>query len=160
MELISHDSLLLHRVDWPASWEEFGAFVAGGGSFRVVGALLRGGMDPARKALLDQVQFPTDTDWQLLDRCLEAIRQQASLPADATREQRTIAELISEATPLRPWVPLENALDIQGRCDATPARMTALGLLLARPRVRDRRFPPCVVEGQAGAPVQQHPADA
>ena len=32
--------------------------------------------------------------------------------------------------------------------------MTALGLLLARPRVRDRRFPPCVVEGQAGQHVE------
>ena len=153
VELISHESLPLHRAGWPASWEEFGAFVAGGGSFRV-GALLRGGMDPGRKALLDQVRFPTDTDWQLLDRCLEAVRQRASLPADATQEQRTIAELMSEATPLRQWALLETAPEIQGRCDATPARMTALGLLLARPRVRDRRFPPCVVEGQAGQHVE------
>ncbi len=72
-------------------------------------------MDPGQKALLDQVHFPTDTDWQLLDRCLEAVRQRASLPADATREQRTIAELMSEATPLRPWALLENAQEIQGR---------------------------------------------
>ena len=153
IELISHDSLLLHRADWPVSWEEFGTFVECGGSFRV-GAVLRGGMDPARRALLDKVHFATDTDWQLLDRCLEAVRQQVPLPVGATQEQRTIAELMSEATPLRQWALMETAPEVQGRCDATPARMTALGLLLARPRVRDRRFPPCVVEGQAGQHVE------
>ena len=153
VELISHDSLLLHPADWPASWEEFGAFVASGGSFRV-GASLRGGMDPTRKGLLDKVHFATDTDWELLDRCLEAVRSQVPLPAGATPEQRTIAELMSEATPLRQWALMETVPEIQGRCDATPARMTALALLLARPRVRVRRFPPCVVEGQAGQHVE------
>jgi len=153
IELVSHDVLILHRGDWPASWEEFCSFVAGGGSFRV-GALLRGGMDPARKALLDAVHFATDTDWPLLDRCLEAVRQQAQQPAEATPEQRTIAELMSEATPLRQWALMETVPGIQGRCNATPARMTALGLLLARPRVRVRLFPPCVAAGQAGQHVE------
>ncbi len=83
----------------------------------------------------------------LLDHCLEAVRQQVLLPAGATQEQRTIAELMSEATPLRQWALLETATEIQGRCDTTPARMTTLGLLLARPRVRARRFPPCVIKG-------------
>ncbi len=111
-------------------------------------------MDPARKALLDKLQFPTDTDWPLLDRCLEAVRQQSQQPAEATPEQRTIAELMSEATPLRQWALMESVPEIQGRCNATPARMTALGLLLARPRVRVRHFPPCVSAGQAGQYVE------
>ncbi len=87
VELISHDSLLLHRADWPASWEEFGAFVTGGGSVRPgVGAILRlrGGMDPVWKDLLDKVHFATYTDWLLLDRCLEAVRQQVPLAAGAS----------------------------------------------------------------------------
>jgi hypothetical protein len=151
--LVSHDAQILHRRDWPATWDEFGSFVAGGGSFRV-GALLRGGMDPARKALLDKLHLATDTDWPLLDRCLEAVRQQSPQPAEATPEQRTIAELMSEATPLRQWALMENVPELQGRCNATPARMTALGLLLARPRVRVRHFPPCVSAGQAGQHVE------
>ena len=153
IELVSHEALILPRGDWPASWEEFGSFITSGGSFRV-GALLRGGMDPARKALLDAVQFGSDTDWDILDRCLEAVRQQAPLPAEAGQGQRTLAELMSEASPLRQWALMEAVPGIQGRCNATPARMTALGLILARPLARVRLLPPCVAAGQAGQHVE------
>ncbi len=58
-------------------------------------------MDPARKAHLDAVRFDSGTDWPILDRCLEALRQQALLPAEAGQEQRAIAEQMAEAIPLR-----------------------------------------------------------
>ena len=153
IELVSGDAVPLHRRDWPASWEEFGTFVSNGGSFRVV-ALLRGGMDPSRKALLDTVQFGSDMNWSLLEQCLEAVRRQAPLPAEADAEFRTLAELMVEATPLRQWALLEAAPEIQGRCNATPARMTALGLLLSRPNARVRPLPPCVAAGQAGQQIE------
>ena len=153
VELVSRDAMPLHRRDWPESWEEFGSFVASEGSFRVV-ALLRGGMDPSRKALLDAVPFGSDTDWSLLDQCLEAVRRQAPLPAEVDSEYRTIAELMAESTPLRQWALMEGAPEIQGRCNATPARMTALGLLLGRQSARVRPLPPCVAAGQAGQQIE------
>ena len=137
IELLSRAALVLSRGEWPASWEEFSSFVADGGFFRV-GARLRGGMDPARKNRLDAVRFDSGTDWPMLDRCLEALRRQAPLPSEAGQQQRAIAELMAEAMPLRQWQLLETVPGIQGRCNATPARMMALALLLARPRARAR----------------------
>ena len=153
IKLLSSEALVLPRGDWPASWEEFGSFVIGGGSFRA-GASLRGGMDPARQRRLNAVQFGSDTDWLMLDRCLEALRTQAPLPGEAGPEQRSTAELMAEAMPLRQWQLMETVPGIAGRCNATPARMMALALLLARPRARDRSFPPCVEDGQAGQHVE------
>ena len=151
IELLSRDALVLARADWPASWDEFSAFVEEGGFFRV-GARLRGGMDPARRARLDAVQFDSGTDWPMLDRCLEALRQQGPLPPTAGPEQRAIAELMAEAMPLRQWHLMETVPGIQGRCNATPARMMALALLLARPRARGRT---CVATGvQPGRDVE------
>ncbi len=67
IDLVSRDALILpRRMDWLASWEEFGSFIMSGGSFKV-GALLRGGMNTERKALLDKVQFGSDTDWATID---------------------------------------------------------------------------------------------
>jgi hypothetical protein len=90
----------------------------------------------------------------MLDRCLEALRTQAPLPVEAGPEQRTTAELMAEAMPLRQWQLMETVPGIAGRCNATPARMMALALLLERPRARDRSLPPCVEEGQAGQHVE------
>jgi hypothetical protein len=137
IELLSRDVMVLSRGDWPASWDEFSSFVEDGGFFRV-GARLRGGMDPARKHRLDAVRFDSGTDWPMLDRCLESLRQQAPMPAEAGQEQRAIAELMAEAMPLRQWQLMETVPGIQGRCNATPARMMALALLLARPRAQGR----------------------
>ena len=155
IELVSHDALILHREEWPASWEEFGSFVEGGGTFRV-GAILRGGMDPARQALLDTARFAlSDSEWSLLDRCLEAVRSQGPRPAEASSGLVTLAELLFEATRLGRWTILHgSAAELQGRCNLTPARISALAVLLGRPRVRTWRLPPCVTAGQAGQHIE------
>ena len=115
IELISHDALILHRKDWPASWEEFGSFVEGGGTFRV-GAILRGGMDPGRRAILNTAKLSMpDAEWVLLDRCLEAVRTQGPQPAEATASLVKLAELLFEATNLGQWTILHgSAAELQG----------------------------------------------
>jgi hypothetical protein len=48
------------------------------------------------------------------------------------------------------WELLAFVPELQGRCNATPDRMIALGLILARRRARTRLLPPCVEMGAAG----------
>lgn len=155
IELISHDALILHREDWPASWEEFGSFVEGGGTFRV-GAILRGGMDPSRQALLDSARLAmSDEEWVMLDRCLEAVRTQGPRPADARPSLVTLAELLFEATKLGQWTILHgSAAELQGRCNLTPARISALAVLAGRPRVRTWHPPQFVTGGRAGQHIE------
>jgi hypothetical protein len=113
-------------------------------------------MDPARQALLDTARFAlSDSEWSLLDRCLEAVQSQGPRPAEASSGLVTLAELLFEATKLGRWTILHgSAAELQGRCNLTPARISALAVLLGRPRVRTWRLPPCVTAGQAGQHIE------
>jgi hypothetical protein len=56
-------------------------------------------MDPTRQALLDTARFAlSDSDWSLLDRCLEAALSQGPRPAEASCSLVTLAELLFEVT--------------------------------------------------------------
>ncbi len=91
----------------------------------------------------------------LLDQCLEAVRSQGPRPAEASSGLVTLAELLFEATKLGRWTILHgSAAELQGRCNLTPARISALTVLLGRPRVRIWRLPPCVTAGQAGQHIE------
>ena len=125
LDLMSADAFVLSRGVWPASWEELSYFAAAGGSFQIR-SILRGGMDPARPAALAAVHFKDSIDWMLLERLYTQVRRQEQISADEQAKYKATAELMGEACPLWQWALMDSVPGLSGRCNAGPARMTAL----------------------------------
>lgn len=148
-DLMSIDGIVLSRGVWPLSWEELVSFSATGGYFQT-GSYLLGGMDLALQAQLDAIRFDDSIDWPLLQQCHESVRRQEQFPQNAPVEYRSLAECFMTVAPLQQWELLASVPELQGRCNATPERMIALGLVHARGRARTRPLPPCVESGASG----------
>lgn len=153
LDLMSADAFVLSRGVWPASWEELSYFAAAGGSFQIR-SILRGGMDPARQAALAAVNFKDSTDWMLLERLYAQVRRQEQISADEPAEYKATAELLGEASSLWQWALMDSVPGLSGRCNAGPARMTALRIILERPRARTKSLPPCIGAGLPGQLIE------
>jgi hypothetical protein len=153
LDVLSPDAWALSRELWPATWQELRHFAASGGSFQIR-SLLHGGMDPGRQAALAAINFKAETDWNVLERLFAQVRRQEQMSADEPADYKATAELMGEASPLWQWALMEAVPGLSGRCDAGPARMTALRIILERPHARVRVVPPSVKAGLTGQLIE------
>ena len=153
LDVLSPDAWVLPREQWPATWQELCHFASNGGSFQIR-SILRGGMDPGRQAALAAINFKAGTDWNVLERLFAQVRRQEPISAEEPADYKATAELMGEASPLWQWALMEAVPGLSGRCDAGPARMTALRIILERPHARVRVVPPSVKAGSSGQLIE------
>ena len=153
LDVMSADAFVLSREVWPASWQELSHFAVNGGSFQIR-SILRGGMDPGRQMALAAINFNEGTDWNVLERLFAKVRRQEQISADESADYKATAELMGEVSPLWQWALMDTVPGLSGRCDAGPARMTALRIILERPHARVRDLPPSVRAGMSGQLIE------
>ncbi len=153
LDVLSPDAWVLSRALWLATWQELCHFAANGGSFQIR-SILHGGMDPGRQAALAAINFKAETDWNVLERLFAQVRRQEQMSADEPADYKATAELIGEASPLWQWALMEAVPGLSGQCDAGPARMTALSIILERQHARVRVVPPSVKAGLSGQLIE------
>jgi hypothetical protein len=153
LDVLSPDAWVLSRELWPATWQELRHFAANGCSFQIR-SILQGGMDPGRLAALAAINLKAETDWNVLERLFAQVRRQEQISADEPVDYRATAKLMGEASLLWQWALMEAVPGLLGPCDAGPARMTALRIILERPHARVRVVPPSVKAGLSGQLIE------
>jgi hypothetical protein len=93
----------------------------------------------------------------VLEQLLAQVRHQEQnqqISADEPANYKATAELMGEASPLWQWALMEAVPGLSGLCDAGPARMTVLRIILERLHARVRVVPPSVKAGLSGQLIE------